>query len=158
MTGIPLPPKVKLLKVLFDHPNPFFLAHGGFQIQIEQTKAALEKVGCEVEWLRWWDTDPKADLIHYFGRPHPAYIRQCHDKGMKVVMSELLTGLGSRSAFKRFCQRWMTKAARVTLPPDFTVRMGWDSYRLVNRVIALTDWEKHLMEEQFDVLVVFHSL
>ena len=146
-----LPPfSLKELKVLFDHPNPFCLAHGGFQIQIEQTKEALGKIGCEVDWLRWWDFNQKSNLIHYFGRPHPAYIRQCHDKGMKVVMSELLTGLASRSACKRFCQRWMTRTARVTLPPDLTVRMGWDSYRLVDRVIALTEWEKHLMEEQFD--------
>jgi len=138
------------MKVLFDHPSPFFLAHGGFQIQIEQTRQALEKVGCEVEWLRWWDPNQKADLIHYFGRPHPAYIRQCHEKGMKVVMSELLTGLGSRSALTRFCQRWMIKAARITLPSDFTIRMGWASYQLADRVVALTAWEKHLMEEQFD--------
>jgi len=86
------------LKILFDHPNPFCLAHGGFQIQIEQTKEALKKIGCEVDWLRWWDVGQKADLIHYFGRPHPAYIQQCHDKGLKVVMAELLTGLGSRPA------------------------------------------------------------
>ena len=135
--------------MLFDHPNPFFLAHGGFQIQIEQTKRALEEIGCEVGWLRWWDASRKADLIHYFGRPHPGYIRQCHDQGLKVVMSELLTGLGSRSSAKRFLQRWMTQAARISLPQEFTIRMGWDSYRLADRVIALTAWEKKLMEEQF---------
>ena len=33
------------MKVLFDHPNPFMLAHGGFQIQIEQTKKAPERIG-----------------------------------------------------------------------------------------------------------------
>jgi glycosyltransferase involved in cell wall biosynthesis len=137
------------LKILFDHPNPFFLAHGGFQIQIEQTKRALEEIGCEVGWLRWWDASRKADLIHYFGRPHPGYIRQCHDQGLKVVMLELLTGLGSRSSAKRFLQRWMTQAARISLPHEFTIRMGWDSYRLADRVIALTAWEKKLMTEMF---------
>jgi hypothetical protein len=33
------------MKILFDHPNPFLLAHGGFQIQIEQTQKALEGIG-----------------------------------------------------------------------------------------------------------------
>ena len=33
------------MKVLFDHPNPFMLAHGGFQNQIEQTKKAPERIG-----------------------------------------------------------------------------------------------------------------
>lgn len=137
------------MKVLFDHPNPFFLAHGGFQIQIEQTKQALEEIGCEVEWLRWWDANQGADLVHYFGRPHPTYIRQYHEKGMKVIISELLTGLGSRSAIKRFCQRWITKAAYAGLPREFTIRMGWESYQLADRIIALTTWEKQLMENQF---------
>lgn len=43
------------MKVLFDHSFPFALAHGGFQIQIEQTKAALESLGVSVDYLRWWD-------------------------------------------------------------------------------------------------------
>ena len=34
-----------VMKVLFDHPNPFLLAHGGFQVQIKQTKKALEELG-----------------------------------------------------------------------------------------------------------------
>ena len=33
------------MKVLFDHPNPFMLAQGGFQVRIEQTKKALKKLG-----------------------------------------------------------------------------------------------------------------
>ena len=45
------------MKVLFDHPNPFLLAHGGFQTQIVQTKVALERIGVEVDWLRWWDDE-----------------------------------------------------------------------------------------------------
>ncbi len=153
MTQALTPTRIGALKILFDHPNPFFLAHGGFQIQIEQTKRALEKIGCEVEWLRWWDSDQRAQLIHYFGRPHPAYIRQCHAQGMRVIMSELLTGLGSRSALARFCQRWITKAARRFFPRDFTTRMSWDSYRWADRMIALTAWEKKLMCAQFDAPV-----
>ena len=42
------------MKVLFDHHCPFMLAHGGTQIQIEQTKAALEKLGVTVEPLLAW--------------------------------------------------------------------------------------------------------
>ena len=104
------------VKVLFDHPNPFLLAHGGFQIQIEQTKKALEANGVEVEWLRWWDDGQKGDLIHYFGRPHSVYIQQAHAKGIKVVMSELLTGLGSRSRVVRKAQRIFMNIARNILP------------------------------------------
>lgn len=135
--------------MLFDHPNPFFLAHGGFQTQIEQTKLALERSGVAVDWLRWWDSDQKADLIHYFGRPHPAYIQQCHEKGLKVVMAELLTGLGSRPAGARKIQKTLMAVARRVLPYDFVSRLGWDAYRKADAVIALTEWEKKLMAEMF---------
>ena len=40
------------MKVLFHHHTPFALAHGGLQIQIVQTRAALQKLGVEVEYLR----------------------------------------------------------------------------------------------------------
>ena len=137
------------VKVLFDHPNPFLLAHGGFQIQIEQTKKALEASGIEVEWLRWWDDQQKGDLIHYFGRPQPAYIRQAHSKGIKVVMSELLTGLGSRSGMARKAQKIFMTVAQNVLPKEFTARLSWEAYQMVDACIALTTWEKKLMVEMF---------
>ena len=137
------------MKVLFDHPNPFLLAHGGFQTQIEQTKKALEAVGVEVDWLRWWDDKQKGDLIHYFGRAHPGYIRQAQGKGIKVVMSELLTGLGSRKTGVRKAQKMIMNLARVFFPKEFTARLCWDSYKLADASIALTSWEKRLMVEMF---------
>jgi len=137
------------VKVLFDHPTPFLLAHGGLQTQIEQTKRALEDSGFEVEWLRWWDDEQKGDLIHYFGRAHPAYIRQAQAKGMKVVMSELLTGLGSRSAIARKLQKLFMIVASRVLPKEFTARLCWDAYQLADASIALTSWEKKLMVEMF---------
>lgn len=137
------------MKILFDHPNPFFLAHGGFQIQIEQTKLALERLGVAVDWLRWWDPALKGDIVHYFGRPHPAYIQQCHEKGLKVVMAELLTGLGSRPAGARKIQKILMAAAQRVLPYDFISRLGWESYEKADAVVALTEWEKKLMAEMF---------
>jgi glycosyltransferase involved in cell wall biosynthesis len=137
------------VKVLFDHPNPFLLAHGGFQTQIEQTKKALEASGVEVEWLRWWDDQQKGGLIHYFGRPHPVYIRQAQSKGIKVVMSELLTGLGSRSGIARKAQKIFMTVAKNVLPKEFTARLSWEAYQMVDACIALTAWEKKLMVEMF---------
>ena len=138
------------MKILFDHPNPFLLAHGGFQIQIEQTKKALEEIGVKVEWLRWWDASQSGDVIHYFGRPSAAYLEFAHQKKLKVVMSELLTGLGSRSARARKAQKFLMKFSSKALPKAFTARLSWDAYRMADAIIALTPWEKQLMIEMFD--------
>src|SRR5438477_4046198 len=73
------------MKILFDHPSPFLLAHGGLQVQIERTKAGLESIGIEVQFLRWWDDSQPCDVIHYFERPFPSYVDLAHRKGIKVV-------------------------------------------------------------------------
>jgi glycosyltransferase involved in cell wall biosynthesis len=136
------------MKILFDHPQPFLLAHGGFEIQIEQTQAALAALGVEVEPLRWWDAAQRGDVIHYFGRAPDSYIRFAHAKGIKVVMAELLTGLGSRGPRARRGQQLLMTLARRILP-GFVGRMAWDSYRLADALVALTPWEAQLMVEMF---------
>jgi glycosyltransferase involved in cell wall biosynthesis len=137
------------MKVLFDHPLPFALAHGGLQIQIEQTKAALERCGTEVEHLRWWDGQQSGQVIHYFGRPTGDYIDLAHAKGMKVVAAELLTGLGSRSAGARLAQKSLMRAAATMLPRTFWSRLAWDAYQKADAFVALTQWEAHLMGSMF---------
>src|SRR5882757_4287254 len=86
------------MRVILDHPHPFLLSHGGFQIQIEQTYSALREAKMEVDCLRWWDDRQSADIIHYFGRPTLSYVQLAEKKGIRIVMSQLLTGLGSRSS------------------------------------------------------------
>jgi glycosyltransferase involved in cell wall biosynthesis len=138
------------MKILFDHPNPFLLAHGGFQTQIEQTKAALEGLGLTVEWLRWWDDTQAGDLIHYFGRPTGAYIGFAHQKHLPVVMSELLGGLAARPASQRLLQRCLMRGAQRLLPAAFTAKLAWDAYPMADACIALTPWEAELMRRMFD--------
>ena len=129
------------MKILIDHQLPFLLAHGGLQIQIERTKQALEAVGLEVEYLRWWDDSQKGDIIHFFGRANPSHIDFAHAKGMKYVMSELLTGQGSRTRTQLRIQSLVEKALRTVVPATFLVNFRWDSYRRADACIFLTEWE-----------------
>ncbi len=137
------------MKVLFDHSQPFFLAHGGFQVQIEQTKLGLEAAGVSVEFVRWWDPGQNGDVIHFFGRPSVTYIGLARKKGMKIVLSELLTALGSRSASARLTQKWLIRLARRMLPSHFTDRMAWQVFELADAIVAGTQWEAHLFAEIF---------
>jgi glycosyltransferase involved in cell wall biosynthesis len=139
----------KTMKILFDHPWPFILAHGGFQIQIEETKRALEALGVEVEFLRWWDPAQSGDLIHFFGRPSGIYIDFAHARNMPVVMNELLTGVGSRSSKTLVIQKSMIKIVQKILPRSLWSRMNWDAYSKADRLIALTEWEASLMRRIF---------
>jgi glycosyltransferase involved in cell wall biosynthesis len=138
------------MKVLFDHSNPFFLGHGGFEIQIEQTRKALQEIGVEVEYIRWWDSNQSGDVIHFFGRPQPSYIGSAHAKSIQVVMSELLTGLGARPFISRLIQRALILTSRNLLPAPFMAKLAWESYNKADAVVALTSYEARLMKEMFD--------
>lgn len=138
------------MRVLFDHPFPFFLTHGGFQTQIEQTKLALEGIGVEVDFVRWWDERQHGDVIHYFGRPTAPYIDAAHNRGMKVVLGELLSGTASRSWKALRAQKAAIQLARRLLPDSFTVKLAWNAYTLADAIVANTNWEARLMEYLFD--------
>jgi glycosyltransferase involved in cell wall biosynthesis len=129
------------MKILIDHQLPFLLAHGGLQIQIERTKAALEAVGLVVEYLRWWDDSQKGDIIHFFGRANPSHIDFAHAKGMKYVMSELFTGQGSRSLTQLRIQGALERVLRKLVPTTFLANFRWDAYRKADAYIVLTEWE-----------------
>ena len=138
------------MKILLNCNVPFLLAHGGAQIQIEQTRTALEKIGVEADYLRWWDDSQKADVIHHFGRFAAPLIRLAQDKGIKVVMAELLTEQGSRSRGRIRAQRWATRLLKLALPGKTASAFDWDSYRLADACVALTPHEAWLMTYQFE--------
>ncbi len=137
------------VKVLIDHNLPFLLAHGGLQIQIERTKAALEHHGVEVEYLRWFDGDQRGDIIHFFGRAAPSHIRFAQGKGMKYVMSDLLTGQGSRPASLLRLQALANRCFETLMPPVFRDMPRWSSYREADAVLAVTPYEARLMRQLF---------
>jgi glycosyltransferase involved in cell wall biosynthesis len=142
------------MKILFNHILPFSLAHGGAQIQIEQTKSALERAGLEVEFLRWWDAGQRGDILHYFGPPAAAQPDLVRQKGMKLVVTHLLGGLGVRPAWKRELQKFIIAAARGTLPDGVLSRTGWNAWRQADACVAITEWEAKLMRDIFGVSAV----
>jgi glycosyltransferase involved in cell wall biosynthesis len=139
------------MKILLDHQLPFALAHGGLQIQIERTKSALEALGVEVEWLRWWDADQRGDLIHFFGRANPDHIAFAHAKGMRYVMSELLTGQGSRTRRMLRVQAAVERRLRAFTPSILLASFRWDSYHTADAVTVGTTWEAEVARILFDV-------
>ena len=138
------------MKVLFDHHTPFALAHCGMQQQFEQTKAALEKIGVETDYIRWWDASQRGDIIHFIGRPGTEYVAFAHGQGFKVILAQLLTEQGSRPTAQLRLQRIVSRAIESLAPRRFTAAFNWQSYRLADACIANTAWEAHLMNYLFD--------
>lgn len=136
------------MKVLIDHQNPFLLTHGGFQIQIEQTRAALEAIGVDAQFLRWWDDAQSCDILHFFGRPRLNYIDFARQKGIRFVLSELLTGQGSRSMRACRLQRMVMGLSQKTVP-QLGSYLAWDSFRMADACISLTSHEAWLTSYLF---------
>jgi glycosyltransferase involved in cell wall biosynthesis len=138
------------MKVLINCSLPFALTHGGQQIQIERTQAALQSIGLEVEPVRWWDDKQTGDIIHYAGRMPAVQIELAHQKGIKVVMAELLTAPGSRTPTQLRLQRIINRTLERVAPEHFVAAFNWKAYRLADACIALTSWEARLMTYLFD--------
>ena len=139
------------MKVLFDCLVPFALAHGGQQIQIQQTKAALEGIGVEVEYLRWWDDRQTGDLLHYFGRPPAHLTALAHERGLKVVAADLLSAQGSRPAYQRILQKLGTWLLESALPAGLLGSTGRACLTAADACISLTPWEGQLLETMYGV-------
>lgn len=139
------------MKVLFDCVVPFSFAHGGQQIQIEQTKQALEKLGLQVEPLRWWDEQQSGDILHYFGRP-PLYFSQlAQKKGLKVVIADLLSAQGSRTFWRRKAQKFASLLLSRLLPIGLLGSMGRVCLGSADACISLTPWEAQLLVDIYGV-------
>ncbi len=136
------------MKVLFDHHSPFILSHGGFQIQIEQTRLALINLGVDVSWLKFWDDTQKPDIIHYFGPCPRFYMEFAKAKGVCVVVNELHTGLGSHPRWKHQIQKYVIGVSK-TFFPQVALRLGWDRFNYADAIMALTPYEADLMCDIF---------
>jgi glycosyltransferase involved in cell wall biosynthesis len=133
------------VKVLFYHLTPFAFAHGGLHTQIVETRNALETLGVEVEFLRWWDQDQTGDILHFFGRLSRSNLELAQGKGMKVVLAELLTAQGSRSKRQIELQKMARHVVERTLLRRSQL-LSWGSYSLADACVALTEWEARLMK------------
>jgi len=137
------------VKILVNCTLPFALAHGGQAIQILRTMSALAEIGVTVEPLRWWDETQTGDLIHYFGLMPADQIRFAHQKKIKVLIANLLTAQGSQTGAQRLARRIFRWGAENLAPRGFAAAFNWEPYRLADGFIALTSWEKYLMEYKF---------
>jgi glycosyltransferase involved in cell wall biosynthesis len=135
------------MRVLFNCHLPFMLAHGGAQVQIEQTQAALQRLGVDVEPLRWWDDKQSGDVLHHFARVPALLLRQAHQKGMKVVMSAFMSGLGARPAWQRLLQRLILGALRPAAPVSLRDAFGWETYPSLDAIFAQTPYEASLLTQ-----------
>jgi len=138
------------MKVLIDCPLPFSIAHGGMQTQIEQTRIYLHKVGVEVDYLRWWDDAQSGDILHYFGRMPVSLMHLVKAKGLRVVMSELLTAQGSRSNWRIGVQQFGQRILQAVTPPFILNHFNWDAYKLADACVVLTPWEAELLVRLYD--------
>ncbi len=139
------------MKVLLNCHVPFLLAHGGAQIQTEQTKAGLEKIGVEVEYLRWWDETQTGDILHQIGTLDTALISLAHKKGWKVAITILLTDQCNRSERELFVRKLCIRGALIGLPQKLKWRLPWQSFHECDRVIVGLEAERMVLEKVYGV-------
>ena len=137
------------MKVLLWTNIPFFLAHGGVQTHMDNLLRYLPDFGVEAEPLRWWDSAQTGDLIHAITRPETGVVRLAHDKGMKVVMSDILDVPASRTDLQLFLQRTMIRAAK-RFAGGLTWKLNWEVYQEADALVFVLLREQEVAEYLFD--------
>lgn len=140
------------MRILFDHPQPFFLAHGGFQTQIEQTRRALEELGIDVEWARWWDSRQAGDVLHYFGATRPWIFEQARTKNLRTVMTSLLSETCNRSDARLWRQGKLVNAV-LSLPfgEGIKQQLNWRSYASCDCNVVGLEAERQVLKRVYRV-------
>jgi glycosyltransferase involved in cell wall biosynthesis len=138
------------MKVLFNCHVPFMLAHGGAQVQIEQTKAALEQIGVETDYLEWWNDRQTGDILHHFGALPEETIRQAHDKGWKAVNTILLSENCNRPRRALLWRRVLIRTAMAAPLPQL-LRPRFHAFRMCDRVLVALEAEKQILVRSYGV-------
>ena len=77
---------------------------------------ALGNLSMTVEPLRWWDEAQTGDVLHHFARIPIHLQRLAKGKGMKLVMSAFMSGLGARPAWQRLLQKLAFRVIKPVAP------------------------------------------
>src|SRR5438105_3887075 len=117
------------MKVLLHHLEPFALAPGGMQWQIGHTREALRELGVEADFLRWYDGSQPGDVLHFFGRIPLPLLELAHENGMKVVISDILAEMGSRSEARLRLRRWLMPLLGRAIPGSIKPYFTWGTFQ-----------------------------
>lgn len=142
----------KLMKILIHCNQPFMLAHGGLQNQIVQTKQALERIGVEAEFLRWWDGDQHGDLIHHFGSAQNAFLLKARIGKLPVVMTSLFSETCNRSGARLALQGWLTRALlAIPIGEGIKQQLAWRTYGTCTHNIVGLEAERRVLQNVYRV-------
>jgi hypothetical protein len=128
------------------------LAHGGAQIQIEQTKTALSQLGVEIDFLRWWDDRQEGQVLHHFGGLPVSLADLAHAKGWKVVNTVLFGQACNRSPGQQWFQKIATRTILAApLPGRITASLPAGTYRKPDQIVVGLEAERRLLETVYGV-------
>jgi glycosyltransferase involved in cell wall biosynthesis len=140
------------VKILIDCAVPALLAPGGTQVQVEQTKAGLECLGVEVEYLRWWDRAQGGDLIHYFGTPSNSLLDLARGAGLPLLMTNLFTETCNRSDFRLAVQGALIQTGlKIPFGRQVKHQLNWGTYRRADHNIVGLACERQVLETVYRV-------
>jgi glycosyltransferase involved in cell wall biosynthesis len=122
------------------------------QLQIGKTKAALEKLGVEVDYFRWWDTRQGGDLMHFWGKAPVALIRAAQEHGMPVLINPYLTAACNHSDLKLACETVVRRViSSIPIGKKLAEALDWTSYRAANHAVVLLEPAKKVLVWEYGV-------
>jgi glycosyltransferase involved in cell wall biosynthesis len=140
------------MRVVFDSSIPAMFAHGGANIQVEQTKAALESIGVQVEYMQRGDKSQSGDLIHFIGNPSNLYLSLAKTAGLPVVITNLFTEACNRPDSRIIAQGCIIRfAMQLPIIRQVKDQLNWLIYANAAHNVVGLKCEKFVLEKSFHV-------
>lgn len=141
------------MKILIDQYLPFLFGHGGATTQVEHTRLALERAGVEVDYLRWWESGQRGDLVHFFSEaPSHDYLKQAQGVRLPVIINKLFTDTCNRSR-SRLKRQGMLVNALLAMPAgeSFKQKMGWRAHHHCAHNVVGLEAERQVLQMVYRV-------
>jgi glycosyltransferase involved in cell wall biosynthesis len=135
------------MKVVFDVDVPFAWAHGGVQVLAEKLMSHLPKLGVEVEPLRWWDPNQKADILNLFYHPGEN-VRFAQEKNIKIVNYSFLDSFTSRNKLDLYLRKQSIRILNLFME-SFVSAKGFNMNKYSDGFVFPSDNDKLLSHYLF---------
>jgi len=142
------------MKVVFGNSIFGYLLYGGAEVQLEQTRFHLIKLGINVELFNQWDKDilKNVDVLHWFHIDANSFeiIRLAKKRGIKIVVSSIFWPL-TNEYLQAIWSRFLSLLYRLKIPFTTYTALQKEVLYLADAVVVSSDSEGAKISKIFGV-------
>jgi glycosyltransferase involved in cell wall biosynthesis len=104
------------MKVLLSDNTFAYLTPGGKNIHVTKLLREYKKLGVDVQFENWWDSELGPDIVHFFGFPELGHLNELRKRGIKLVYTHIMDGITNSSSLNKWRLKLQYEFSKMFLP------------------------------------------